>query len=305
MENTRACKRDNNTVYIAGNETGHLIIVKSTDRGITWQNPIEHSSLANYQVRALGCIPRAEGDILLLQGFRAGYEVAIFRSENGGVSWERVLSYPTGSTSYPHRYFYKLATVNRIISSIMIDGDLRILTSEDWGKTWTLRFSIGHPSELINQMSIIEGDNNVVLADIYGSSSAANIPSSYRIARSNDGGITWQGVSFNSLGSYMGNFQFVSNGRLANGILFVLGYFTASPYHLFLSYSTDNGQSFKTRTISNIYPLSSIATQDVLIFSTTDNKIYRFPYSDWGSGNPSQVSTTTYPIYDFVGFEAT
>lgn len=304
MENTRACKRDNNTVYIAGNETGHLVIVKSTDRGISWQNPIEHSSLSNYQVRALGCIPRSEGDILLLQGFRAGYEVAIFRSENGGVNWEKVLSYPTGSTSYPHRYFYKLATVNRIITSIMIDGDLRILTSEDWGKTWTLRFSIVHPNELINQISIIEGDNNVVLADIYGTSSSSNVPSSYRIARSNDGGITWQGVSFNSLSSYTGNFQFVSKGRLANGILFVLGYFTSPYYHFFLSYSSDNGQNFTTRTITNIYPLSSIATQNVLIFSTTDNKIYRFPYSDWSSGNPSQVATTTYPIFDFIGFEA-
>lgn len=306
MENTRACKRDNNTVYIAGNETGYLIIVKSTDRGITWQNPIEHSSLRDYQVRAIGCIPKSSGDIILLQGFKANQEWAIFRSEDGGLSFDKVLYIPSTQSWAPHMYFY-ISTWGEIFSSSFIDGELRIISSNDLGLTWNIKYQYnatntawyGNDNQW-HTLRIIEGDNGVIIGNIYMNGTADS--NSYFLFSPNRG-VTWQGIPLGQYSAYTGKYN---NGlnvvRLANGILVVLCCNTAYNNTLHIRYSNDNGNSWGIRSLSN-YPLvSATATQNTIIFSTSDNKIYRL--TDILNGSPTQVATTTYPIYDFVGFES-
>ena len=306
MENTRACKRDNNTVYIAGNEAGYLIIVKSNDRGITWQNPIEHSSLGDYQVRAIGCIPKSDGDIILLQGFKANQEWAILRSDNGGLSFNKVLYIPTTQSWAPNMYFY-VSTWGEIFSSSFIDGELRIISSNDLGLTWNIKKYqynatntwYGNDNQW-HTLRIIEGDNGVLIGNIY---MKGDLDSQSFFLFSPNRGVTWQGIPLGQSSSNRGKYN---NGlnvvRLANGIIAVM---CCNTYNntLHIRYSLDNGNSWAIRSLAN-YPLvSAITTQNTVIFSTSDNKIYRL--TDIINGSPTQVATTTYPIYDFVGFEAT
>lgn len=301
MENTRAAKRDNNTVYIAGNETGYLVIVKSTDRGITWGNPIEHSSLASYQVRALGCIPQQNGDILLLQGFRANNEWAIFRSENGGLSFEKVMYIPTRQSWAPHMYFFRTSW-GEVFTSFLLEGELKILSSSDNGKTFRIRY-VGNPASINTDThstySIAEGDNYRLVANII-QTNGYNYENGWYVLTSPDGGDTWTTVQVGST-NMSANSIGASCCRLANGTLVVL---MGSTYNnrLCLAYSTNNGVSWTRRIIEGCPHLSSIATQDTVVFSTSDNKIYRL--TDIANGTPTQVATTSYPILDFIGFEA-
>ena len=304
MDNVRGAKGNNNTIYMAGNESGYLVILKSNDRGLTWQNPIEHPSLANYAVRALGCIASSDNDILLMQGFDYGKEWAIFRSENGGVSWEKVLYIPTTQTWAPNMYFYKTSW-GQIFTSSLIDGDLRIYSSSDLGITWRIRYW-GTPTQtLANSHStyrIVEGDNYRLVANFIQISPNA-YESGWHVLTSPDGGNSWGLVQTGVVASGSNiNIYGGASVRLANGTLVVLmGSYQDNT--LCIAYSTDNGANWTRRRITG-YPLvSGIAVQNSVVFSTADNKIYKL--NDIVSGTPTQVATTTYPITDFLGFEST
>lgn len=291
-ENSRAWKKDNNTIYLATNETGLLVILKSTDRGITWGQVYKNRDLYTYQVRALGGIPNT--DVLLLVGYREGQEVAIFRSENGGANWDKVWGINSSGCEYmPFLYM----SSGRIITIVGNAGTYYVLTSDDLGKTFVVRFSNSFYGSNLGIFSLVEGDNGRIFGVIMHTNS--NL---LRILRSTDGGNSWAVVDSPSpnisyVGSFMGNAI-----RLADGTIVLLGTNTHSSNPTVLYYSTNNGTFWSGRGLSGYNIYRAIAVQNSIIFQNyNDKKIYKL--DNIVSGTPVNVGTASFEINDFLGFE--
>ena len=290
-ENARAWKRDNNTVYMAANETGLLVTLRSTDRGITWGQVYENRDFFQYQVRVLGGIPNT--DTLILVGYD-GQEVAIFRSENGGAVWNKVWSMNSVGCEYMP-FFY--TSTGRIITIVKTGGTYYVLTSDDGGKTFVVRYANNFYGNNLGIFSLVEGDNGRIFGPVMD---ANNI--SLRILKSDDSGKSWSIISppsstFFSTGSFMGNAL-----RLADGTIVILGTNTTTSNPTFLSYSRNNGISWSVRSLSNYRIYRAIAVQNSIIFQNNDDKkIYRIDNIE--SENPRVVGTATFEINDFLGFE--
>lgn len=292
-EHSRAWKKDNNTIYLATNETGLLVILKSTDRGITWGQIYEHSDLYTYQVRALGGVPST--DILFLIGYsQTNGEVAIFRSEDGGANFTKVFAMTsTGCEYMPFLY----TTSGRIITISKSANTIYVLTSDDVGKSFRMRFTYGFYGSNLGIFSLVEGDNG----RIFGTTMDAG-GSYVRLLYSVDNGNNW---SVGNLPAYALNYPgpFAGNSlRLANGTIVVLGANINSSQATQINYTTDNGNSWSGRSLSSFQVYRAIAVQNSIVFQNyTDKKIYIL--SDVASGTPTSVGTASFEINDFIGFE--
>lgn len=290
-ENARAWKRDNDTVYMAANETGLLVTLRSTDRGITWGQVYENRDFFQYQVRVLGGIPNT--DTLILVGYD-GQEVAIFRSEDGGAVWNKVWSMNSVGCEYmPFLY----TSAGRIITIVKTGGTYYVLTSDDGGKTFVVRYTNNFYGNNLGIFSLVEGDNGRIFGPVMDASS-----NSLRILKSDDSGKSWSIISppsstFSYTGSFMGNAL-----RLADGTIVILGTNTNTSNPTLLNYSRNNGISWSVRSLSNYRIYRAIAVQNSIIFQNNDDKkIYRIDNIE--SGNPMVVGTATFEINDFLGFE--
>lgn len=290
-ENTRAWKKDNNTIYMVTNETGVLVTLKSIDRGITWGQIYQNRNFYTYQVRALGGIPNT--DTLVLMGYKEGEEVAIFTSENGGANWTKIWSINSSFCGFmPFLYM----STGRIVMMAQSGNTIYIITSDNL-QEFTIRMINGFYGSNLGIFSFVEGDNGKIFGISMSPSGWKNI-----LIYSNNGGNTWgiyepPAVSFSYTGSFLGNIL-----RLANGTIVALGANTASNPSTLVNYTTNNGASWSGRVLSNFSIYRAIAVQNSIIFQNyTDKKIYRL--DNIVNGTPVQVGTATFEINDFLGFE--
>ncbi len=290
-ENSRAWKKDNNTIYLATNETGLLVTLRSTDRGITWGQVYENRDFFQYQVRVLGGIPNT--DTLILVGYD-GQEVAIFRSEDGGAVWNKVWSMNSLGCEYmPFLY----TSAGRIITIVKTGGTYYVLTSDDGGKTWVVRYTNNFLGSNLGIFSLVEGDNGRIFGPVMDASNK-----SLKILESDDSGKSWSiitppSTTFFNIASFMGNAL-----RLADGTIVILGTNTHTSTPTLLNYSRNNGISWSGRSLSNYRIYRALAVQNSIIFQNNDDKkIYSIDNIE--SGNPMVVGTATFEINDFLGFE--
>ncbi len=147
------------------------LIIKTTDGGITWDT-VGVASTATYWY-----LDFIDADT----GYVGGSTGKLLKTTNGGVSWTEI---PLGSTSaVVYRIFMVNAQVGYIGTGSATPG--RILKTTDYGATWVNQSSYT-TATTVRGMWFLNADTGFVGT------------TGYTIAKTTDGGATWNEVDFGS-----------------------------------------------------------------------------------------------------------
>lgn len=105
-------------------------VLKSVDRGLTWADPTTGARVTDVEVRALAVSP-ANPDLVLAGGVTEGGSGLVFRSADGGASWQRVLAPGDGVND--------LAFANGDVAFLAtgtVGAEAGVWRSQDAGRTW-------------------------------------------------------------------------------------------------------------------------------------------------------------------------
>ena len=154
-------------------------VYRSTDGGITWTEADTRTDLPGRALGSVLAIDPRHPDAAYLAGYSNG---GLFRTGNGGLSWQEVLDYPVSGVAIK-------PSDGAIIYAISRAGGFQ--RSDDHGRTWSAGTflpaytGIGQETALPGRLLAFAGPDGGIYAAMDGGG----------LERSVDGGRTWQDVA--------------------------------------------------------------------------------------------------------------
>jgi photosystem II stability/assembly factor-like uncharacterized protein len=177
-----------NKVWVSGYSASGGVVMRTLDRGATWQDVSPAGQPATLQFRDIEAFS-ANRAVILSSG--TGPDSRIYRTTDGGQTWTLVFQ-----NNDPNAFYDCMTFLDRrhgLALSDPVNGKFRILATADGGRSWQVRSTAGMPGALAGEFAFAASGTCLVSAGgrawfASGGGSAA------RVFTSADGGRTWSVV---------------------------------------------------------------------------------------------------------------
>jgi photosystem II stability/assembly factor-like uncharacterized protein len=173
-----------NVVWAAGGPRSPGVVVRTVDGGEEWEDVTPQPDGPGLDFHDVEAFDRNHAVVLAVG---EGAASRIYRTTNGGVSWQLVFQNEEPTAFYDSMAFFDHRRGLAVSDPVEGLGFFRIVSTEDGGQNWTVASTEGMPPALTGEFAHATGTSLVTM----GSHDAWFGTTSSRVFHTRDGGSTW------------------------------------------------------------------------------------------------------------------